>query len=474
MTPLADFRKPNKINDELEAILPYLNFAIMAGIALSITIGFGRLLALYWPSFAETNFISFRGPAPSPPFIDFSIAILLTFILTLSKRGFVNASLLTACLFGNIAIWLSATFNGRSFFDPVFVFIFVILIVSAAFLGQRGLMAACVISILAICASYYTANYWRITRRPPSISNLLIYLTAIIMATTFLKVTLIRLVTRADKLDQQAQKLEISQRELKNYQSHLEELVESRTAELSAEKARAEEANLAKSLFLTNMSHELRTPLNAIIGYSELIREQAEEAVDERILGDATRIEGAGKHLLSLINVILDLSKIESDKLKIHKSDIVISKLLDEVVALTRLNVEKNNNLLLVDNNAVVDAFFSDESRIRQILLNLIGNAAKFTTQGVVTLEVDSDTEHVYFKVTDTGIGIKPEFLPKVFDQFAQADSSSTKEYEGTGLGMAISKKLCMLLDGDINVTSNYGIGTTFTVSLPIESQSSD
>ena len=470
MTPSANFRKPNKINDELEAILPYLNYAIIAGIALSLTIGFGRLFALYWPSFAETNFISFRGAAPAPPYIDFSIAILLTFILTLSKRGFVNASLLTACVFGNIAIWLSATFNGRSFFDPVFVFIFVILIVSAAFLGQRGLMVACVISILAICASYYAANYWRITRRPPSISNLLIYLTAIIMATTFLKVTLIRLVTRADKLDQQAQKLEISQRELKNYQSHLEELVESRTAELSAEKARAEDANLAKSLFLTNMSHELRTPLNAIIGYSELIREQAEEsdeAVDERIPGDATRIEGAGKHLLGLINVILDLSKIESDKLEVHKSEIVISKLLDEVIALTRLNVEKNNNLLLVDNNASVDAFFSDESRVRQILLNLIGNAAKFTTQGVVTLEVDSDTEHVYFKVTDTGIGIKPEFLPKVFDQFAQADSSSTKEYEGTGLGMAISKKLCMLLDGDINVTSNYGIGTTFTVPIP-------
>ncbi len=277
-------------------------------------------------------------------------------------------------------------------------------------------------------------------------------------------------------------------------------------------KKEAEAANRAKSVFLANMSHELRTPLNAIIGYSEILQEDAIElGWGEDSINDLSKIYTAGRHLLAIINDILDFSKIEAGKMEIHSESFNLKVLIDNILATIQPLIQQNNNTLIVNCDSQSNVINTDQLKIRQIVLNLLSNAAKFTENGTITFtitqicqtssnlssnlssnsdhvminhnlsQIDNDyfddqnnhannTEYLMITVTDTGIGIPQEQLQNLFEPFTQADSSTTRRYGGTGLGLAISRYFCNMMGGDISVKSVVDKGSEFTVKIPIKS----
>jgi signal transduction histidine kinase/DNA-binding response OmpR family regulator/HAMP domain-containing protein len=241
-----------------------------------------------------------------------------------------------------------------------------------------------------------------------------------------------------------------------------------REAELAAARDAADEANRTKSSFLANMSHELRTPLNAIIGYSEILQEDAADKGDNEPIEDLQKIESAGRHLLGLINNILDLSKIEAGKMDIFIEPIDIQALMNEVLSIVKPLTDKNQNVVELICPADIGSFRSDQTKLKQCLLNLLSNASKFTNKGTLTLTVAREgTSQFRFDVSDTGIGMTQEQLGRLFEAFSQADASTTKRFGGTGLGLAITKHFCTMLGGDVTVTSTPGKGSTFTIRLP-------
>ena len=251
---------------------------------------------------------------------------------------------------------------------------------------------------------------------------------------------------------------------------------EHRIAQLALEeKLEAEAASYEKSQFLANMSHELRTPLNAIIGYSEMLYEDAEERKDFTRTEDLSRIRTAGRHLLSLINDVLDLSRIELGKTELYLEDVDLSELIDEVVATIQPLVTTNNNNLIVKRDTSLGSMHVDASKFRQTLINIVGNAAKFTRDGIITLTVTREmapgtgieTGWIVVRVKDTGIGISKEQQKKLFRAFTQADESTTRIFGGTGLGLAISRNICRLMGGDITVNSRLEEGSEFCARIP-------
>ena len=257
---------------------------------------------------------------------------------------------------------------------------------------------------------------------------------------------------------------------LRSYQDHQQQLAQANDA-LRASKEAADQANQAKSAFLANMSHELRTPMNAILGYSEMLIEEAEDVGQDDFIPDLTKINQAGSHLLSLINDVLDLSKIESGKMVAFPETVDVDDLIDQVAATAHPLMGKNDNRLVIEREPDLGEAYQDFTKLRQTLLNVLSNAAKFTHEGTVTLnatrESDGSEEWIVFAVTDSGIGIPADKLDHIFEEFSQADSSTTRDYGGTGLGLTISRRFCQMLGGDMTVTSELGVGSTFTVRLP-------
>lgn len=274
-----------------------------------------------------------------------------------------------------------------------------------------------------------------------------------------------------------------AQQALAQARDELERRVEARTAELAqansllqAAKETAEAANKAKSTFLTNMSHELRTPLNAIIGYSEILNEEALELNQPNMSSDLAKIRQAGQHLLTLINDVLDISKIEAGRMRINREDIAVTLLIHAVIDTVQPLLARNHNRLETHLAANLGVISADPVKVRQILLNLLSNAAKFTHHGVVTLAAYrthhphpvQPAEWLTLEVSDTGIGIPAEQISRLFQSFTQVDESTTRRYGGTGLGLAISQHFCSMHGGEITVRSTPGQGTTFTVRLPV------
>jgi PAS domain S-box-containing protein len=241
--------------------------------------------------------------------------------------------------------------------------------------------------------------------------------------------------------------------------------------EVAKAKEAAETANKTKSLFLANMSHELRTPLNAILGYSEMLQEEALDRQLDEFGPDLKKIHAAGKHLLALINDILDLSKIEAGKMELFLESFDLGELIDEVASTIRPLVEKNANTLHLECSSNLGVMHADQIKVRQGLFNLLSNAVKFTQDGDVTLHAGRERmdgrEWIVFRVTDTGIGLSPEQTVKLFRDFTQADASTTRKFGGTGLGLALTRRFCQMMGGDVTVHSVPGKGSVFTIKLP-------
>jgi signal transduction histidine kinase len=238
----------------------------------------------------------------------------------------------------------------------------------------------------------------------------------------------------------------------------------------------AESANLAKSQFLANMSHELRTPLNVIIGYTEMLEEEALDLGYEACTPELEKICLAAKHLLTLINDVLDISKIEAGKMTLHCETFDLATVINQMTSTVEPLMEKHANTFQLHLEDALGEMYADPSKLRQILLNLISNAAKFTEKGTITLELTSTTENgnkwFNFNVTDTGIGMHAEQISHLFQLFSQVDSSSTRKYGGAGLGLAITKQFTEMMEGTISVESELGQGSTFIVRLPAECRS--
>src|SRR5262245_11542423 len=383
------------------------------------------------------------------------IAVFGSLILAWYREPRPDANILTISLvITSVAILIAAleAWTGYSI-----SFLFLPLFLWAGFrAGARAVtLAATAIIVIAILATAYGVGPFA-----DAANESILLLEGFIAVITF--TWLIVVAVRAQQLAAEAA--------LEAHNRMLEQRVTERTAEIRDKSRQLAEASERKSQFLASMSHELRTPLNAIIGLTEMMVTNAARFGTEKALEPLRRVNAAGTHLLSLINEILDLSKIEAGKLELNPERIDLARLIDEVIGTAGQLAEKNENRLIVEAQKKVGALTADSLRLKQILLNLLSNACKFTKEGEIALRVRKVVDgHAWIElaVADTGIGMTAEQQAKLFQDFTQADSLTARRYGGTGLGLAITRKLARMMGGDVTVASEPGKGSVFTVRMP-------
>jgi two-component system sensor histidine kinase BarA len=262
--------------------------------------------------------------------------------------------------------------------------------------------------------------------------------------------------------------IESQNQQLKNHRDTLESEVAMRTEALKVARDTALSANRHKSEFLANISHELRTPLQAIIGYTDLVKEDLElECMDAQV-EDLNKSIRSAHNLLALINNILDIAKIEAGRMDLYLKSVDMNKLIEETFETILPMANANNNKITVEKEGLSSSLILDRQKLMQIFLNLLSNACKFTKNGLITFTINNNEERLYFAVSDTGVGIAKDQLELIFEQFTQVDASQTRNFEGTGLGMAITQNFCNLMSGEIEVKSVVGVGSRFSVRLPL------
>jgi len=254
----------------------------------------------------------------------------------------------------------------------------------------------------------------------------------------------------------------------KRTKAFIESCISQMQKDMQIKMEKAKSASEAKSDFLAKISHELRTPLNAIIGYSEMLMEDASDEGLEDFVEDLDKIHSSGTHLLTLINDLLDISKIEAGKMELHLENFNLKDLVSLIEATTKPLLDKNSNKFVVKIDKSIETMKSDETKLKQVLLNMISNSSKFTKKGTVSLKISEEgIDMVKFELSDTGIGMTEDQLKNVFEEFTQAETSTSKDYGGTGLGLPICKKITELMGGKIEVKSKIGEGTTFSIIVP-------
>jgi signal transduction histidine kinase len=384
------------------------------------------------------------------------IAVFGSLILAWYREPRPDANILTiSVVVTSLAILIAALQAWTGY--PI-SYLFLLLILWAGFrAGARAVtLAATVIIVIAILSTVRGVGPFVADTANESI----LLLEGFMAAITF--TGLIVVAVRAQQLAAEAA--------LEAHNRMLEQRVMERTAEIEDKSRQLAEASERKSQFLASMSHELRTPLNAVIGLTEMMVTNAARFGTEKALEPLRRVNAAGTHLLSLINEVLDLSKIEAGKLELNPEPVDLARLIDEVIGTAGQLAEKNKNRLVVKAPENVGTFTADSMRLKQILLNLLSNACKFTKEGEVALRVRKVVDgHAWIElaVADTGIGLTAEQQAKLFQDFTQADSLTARRYGGTGLGLALSRKLARMMGGDVTVASEPGKGSVFTVRMP-------
>ncbi len=435
-------------------------------------------LALWIAAYTFSSRLLFLGGT-----LAFAQGICYLVAIRLVRANRVAAAVSVACA----GFWVIAI--GLGYLVPIVLPILIAItilsvMIGLPYLGGRGLLALLsgawlvivVISLLSIRVEPFDIN-----RIPPWIITALIVV-VVPCATAYIFFLLWQY---SDRLTRTLARAQAANAALKESESLLERRVDERTAdleranqeliksesELAVARDQALDASRAKSAFLASMSHELRTPMNAIIGYSEMLIEEAEDSEAQPFVPDLEKILSASRHLLGLINSILDLSKVETGKMDLYLETFEVEAVVADVVSTIQPLVHKNGNTLEVQVEGDVGTMRADLTKVRQSLFNLLSNACKFTKDGRITLAVSRRDEDlvasILFIVSDTGIGMTQEQLSKLFQAFTQADASTSRKFGGTGLGLVITRQFCQLMGGDVSVESELGRGTAFTIRLP-------
>ena len=429
----------------------------------NIPVAFGfTVILIYLGNRYDTALLTRISAAP------FLMGMMYVAALYWVRRGQLDGAVMAISIGLAVLACLLAFFVPQAYAVAAMIAVWAVVVALPYVSGRKLLGLIAVSSVAAVVAALLSLRPPADVGRTPALLAMLMFGTAGLSLSGLIFLLLWQYSSRlTDTLSQ----VRATNEALRESERSLEGKVRSRTAELAVARDQAQAANRAKSAFLANMSHELRTPINAIILYSEMMQEDAEDAEEKTLAEDLGKVVTAARQLLELINSVLDLSKIEAGKMELYLETFDIETMMRGVKTTAEPLAREKKNTLTLHGLEGIGAMRADVTKLRQCLLNLLSNASKFTEQGIISITVSRDREAddtwVRFSVSDTGIGMTPAQMENLFEEFSQADASTTRQYGGTGLGMAISKHFCRMMGGDITVESESGVGSTFVISLP-------